>query len=77
MSDWTPEKIRALRKGYGESQDDFSRRFRLTVDGYRLWEQGRGFPSGPATVVLDRLQEDLDAGEIREPETTEFAKPGV
>lgn len=58
---WSPETIRKLRKAYGESQPEFARRFRVTVDAFRLWEQGRQPASGMATVILDFLEEALAA----------------
>lgn len=63
---WTPEKIRALRKQYGESQEEFCHRCGVTVVTFRLWEQGRGQPSGSAQLLLGRLEEDVRKGEIRE-----------
>lgn len=63
---WTPEKVRLLRKAYGESQDEFCHRCGVTPQGLRLWEQGRGRPSGSAQLLLDRLQEDLHASMVRE-----------
>lgn len=66
MSDWTPERIRDLRKNhYHESQAMFARRFRVHVDTYRWWERARGLPSGPAELLLDRLLEDAELGKIR------------
>uniref|UniRef100_UPI00397AAB6C helix-turn-helix domain-containing protein n=1 Tax=Salmonella sp. SAL04284 TaxID=3159862 RepID=UPI00397AAB6C len=53
------EKVKALRKALGEDQEDFARHFRLTVEAIRIWEQGKGTPSGPATVILDQLQEHV------------------
>lgn len=63
---WVPDKIRLLRAGYAESQEVFCRRLGVTVDAYRLWEQGRGQPSGPAQLLLSRLEEDLLEGKVRE-----------
>lgn len=62
---WTPEKIKDLRKRYGEEQEEFCLRLRVSVHALRHWEQGRGRPIGPAEEVLDRLVEDLKAGNIR------------
>jgi DNA-binding transcriptional regulator YiaG len=66
MSHWTGEKIRELRRRYAESQPTFASRLRVHADTVRWWEQGRGVPSGPAEVVLDRLLEDIDSGQVRE-----------
>ena len=59
MSDWNPERVRALRAALGESQREFARHFRVTVDSVRTWEQGKGLPGGPSTVILDLLQERI------------------
>ncbi len=55
---WTAERIKALRDRYGETQDDFRARFRISLSTLRFWEQGQGEPSGPATVILDQLEAD-------------------
>lgn len=59
MTDWTPERIKALRLARGESQEEFARHFRLTVGSVRVWEQEKkgGHPNGAATVILDQLAE--------------------
>lgn len=63
---WPPKRIKHLRKQFGESQPIFCERLGVIVDTYRLWEQGRGKPNGSALVLLDRLEEDLRAGSVRE-----------
>ncbi len=65
VSYWTPERIKALRKRYGDNQPEFAARIRVSTDTLRWWEQDKGKPSGPAEFALDRLQEDVDAGQIR------------
>lgn len=58
MTTWTRERIKELRNSLGESQEEFARHFRVTVDSIRAWEQpNKGGPSGPATVILDQLNE--------------------
>lgn len=57
---WTAERIRDLRRRYGESQEDFRKRFRVSVQALQAWEQGRGDPSGPVTVILDILAEQIN-----------------
>lgn len=69
MVKWTAEKILELRKAYGESQGTFAVRLGLTVDALRFWEQGRSPPNGSAQRLLDRLEEDFQSGDIRDPET--------
>lgn len=56
IEDWTPERVKAVRKALGETQEVFARRFRLHPEAIRTWEQDRGQPSGPATVILDQLE---------------------
>lgn len=63
---WPPERIKGLRKAYGEEQDDFCKRLRVSVHALRHWEQARGSPIGPVELLLDRLEEDLREGKIRE-----------
>jgi DNA-binding transcriptional regulator YiaG len=55
MSNWSPERIKGLRAALGESQEEFADHFRVTVDAVRTWEQGKGRPSGPVTIILDQL----------------------
>ena len=52
-------KIRELRARYGQTQKEFTERLRVDVFTLRYWEQGRGLPSGPARILLDRLEQDL------------------
>lgn len=53
---WTPKRIRRLRDHLNETQKQFARRLRVNVNTLRCWEQGKGEPSGPATMVLDLIQ---------------------
>jgi DNA-binding XRE family transcriptional regulator len=62
---WTAIQIRSLRDAYGETQREFVPRLGISLETLRFWEQGRGVPSGPASILLERLREDLDAGKIR------------
>lgn len=65
-STWTPGRIKALRKRYGEGQVEFAARFRIPVGTYRDWEQGvrkKQIP-GPITVILDQLEEKIDKVEL-------------
>lgn len=63
---WTPSKIKSLRQGYKETQTDFALRLRVSKGCIANWEQGISTPLGPAEVLLDRLEEDLKEGKIRE-----------
>lgn len=59
---WTPEKIVALRRAYGELQTEFHKRVGVSVTSLSMWEQGHGKPSGAAQLLLDRLEQDLAEG---------------
>lgn len=63
---WTAERIKELRKLYGEKQAEFCLRLRVDISALQYWEQDRGRPNGPAEALLDRLQEDFERGEIRD-----------
>lgn len=63
---WTPKRIKALRSKYGEVQSVFCCRLGVSVSAVRDWEQGIVVPSGPAVLLLDRLEEDLEIGKKRE-----------
>lgn len=68
---WTRERIKLLRKTYGEKQEQFRKRLRVSLIALQKWEQGKGRPSGPIEELLDRLQEDIDRGQKRAlPETS-------
>ena len=62
---WTAEAIKELRNRYGESREQFAARLRISRGTLRDLEQSLRSPSGPAEIVLDRLQEDLLAGKPR------------
>lgn len=57
--EWTPERIKSLRHRVGENQEDFAKRFRVSVDALQHWEQGRGKPLGPVEVILDSIEKQL------------------
>jgi DNA-binding transcriptional regulator YiaG len=61
---WTPESMKALRESLGETQDEFRGRLRVPLPTLRNWEQNNSRIPGPVTVILDQLQQDLDAGLI-------------
>jgi len=71
MNPWTPERVRALRAAYDESQADFCLRVGVGVDAYRLWEQGRGNPSKAAQIImasLEKVAPKKNGADHREPE---------
>lgn len=49
---WTPEKIKQLRRIYGETQEQFADRVGVSPQALRYWEQGKGPPSGAPSRVL-------------------------
>lgn len=63
---WTGDRIRALRKAYNETQEEFRHRLGVSLGTLKFWELGRGEPLGPAQILLDRLDEDQKNGRIRE-----------
>jgi len=56
---WTPERVRNLRKGYDETQEEFAKRIRVSIETVRSWEQDKARPAGPATLVLEHLEREL------------------
>jgi putative transcriptional regulator len=53
-----PEKdgvpdVRAIRAGFGVSQEKFAEMLGISVGTLRNWEQGRRVPEGPAGVLLE------------------------
>lgn len=54
---WTAEKIKQLRRDLGETQEQFARHFRVSIDAVQHWEQGRGPITGPVSVILDQLED--------------------
>jgi len=62
---WTPERIKSLRERYGETQEQFRLRFPVSLSCLKQWETGRE-ASDMACTILDRLQEDLELGRVRQ-----------
>lgn len=63
---WNGERIKALRGGYAETQEQFRQRLGVSLATLKFWELDRGEPLGPAQILLDRLAEDLKLGNRRE-----------
>lgn len=53
--------VRSLRTRLGLSQEDFARRFRLSVGAIREWEQGRRCPDLAASTLLKVIQHNPQA----------------
>lgn len=65
---WTPGNIKHLREDIlDESQEEFARRFRLSVHAIRRWEQAKDSPSGPATIILDQIEAAASAAPQLQP----------
>ena len=62
---WTPARIKSLRKRYAERQEEFCLRFRVSIQAVQTWEQGKGEPSGPVTVLLDQLEAAIAEQELQ------------
>jgi putative transcriptional regulator len=45
-------QVRVIRRTFGMTQEEFSRRFRIPLDTLRDWEQGRTEPDQPARAYL-------------------------
>ena len=63
---WSPSRILGLRKTYGEKQEEFCRRLRVTISTFRNWEQGQTAPPPWMEELLDRIEEDWREGRKRE-----------
>ena len=57
---WTADRIASLRERRGETLAAFANHFRLGEGSVRKWENGRGRPTGAATIVLDILEAIMD-----------------
>lgn len=53
--------VRAARAMLGMTQRDFARKFGVSVDTVRNWEQGRRQPEGPARVLLAVIERNPKA----------------
>jgi putative transcriptional regulator len=56
-----PPDVRALRRGYGLTQERFARMLGISVATLRNWEQGRRRPEGSACVLLRVVARHPDA----------------
>jgi DNA-binding transcriptional regulator YiaG len=55
---WNGDRVKEVRKARGETQEAFAKHFRVNIGTIQTWEQDKGAPSGPATVILDAMEED-------------------
>lgn len=63
--DFTPGKIKELRKALGLSTTEIAGRMGLSGRTWEDWEQGRRRPNGSAVVLLSQLQDELVAENAR------------
>jgi len=54
---WSTEQVVALRRAFGETQEQFARRLRMSIDGLRNWEQGRIAVPPSMSKLLDYVEE--------------------
>lgn len=57
---WSSEKVVELRKRYGETQENFARRLRVSIDTLQNWEQDRVTVPPPICKLLDYVEGDLE-----------------
>ncbi|GAM96731.1 DNA-binding protein [alpha proteobacterium U9-1i] len=53
--------VRAIRQKLELSQEEFARRFGVSVGTLRNWEQGVRLPDGPARVLLKVIEREPEA----------------
>jgi putative transcriptional regulator len=58
----TPEKITAIRKRAGMTQEQLAHALRVSVGAVRSWEQGARKPGGPAVCMLEVLAREGKGG---------------
>ena len=47
-----PKRLKAIRKEFGLNQEEVARDLGLSAGGYRLYEQGKGYPDVPRLYAL-------------------------
>lgn len=65
MVKWMPERVKELRKRYGDIKRVFGARLGVSEDMVWEWESGKRSPTKTIALLLDRLEEDLNAGQPR------------
>jgi len=61
--DFGPDRIKRIRKWYGENTAEFAKRFNVSAKTVEAWEQGRRKVKGPACLIYDYLAADTEKGE--------------
>lgn len=57
---YSPEQIRGMRIFLKESRAEFAKRFFLTYETIKGWELGRRNASGPALVILQQIEGEVN-----------------
>jgi putative transcriptional regulator len=53
---YSPAQIKTIRKGLGDTREQFSRRFLVSPETIKGWETGRRNPQGPALVIMQQVE---------------------
>ena len=62
MTDWTPDRIKALRRSAGMTQEDMAHELGVTFATMNRWENGHSIPSRLAGKQLDAFAERICQG---------------
>ncbi len=62
MIDWTPGKIRKLRKEYNLTRKQLSNYLGVTDRTIYFWKNDMRKPSKPLKILLSRIENDLKKG---------------
>lgn len=57
IAEFTPDRIKRIRRWYNENAETFARRFEVTGKTVESWEQGRRQVKGPALIIFRQLAE--------------------
>ena len=60
---WPPERIKALRRAFGETQVEFARRLGIHPGSLGFWEQGTA-PSSMAQAFLKLIEDTVDKKDL-------------
>lgn len=53
-----PDRIKALRRRRGWTQEDLARRLKTRRETVADWERGKHHPRGPVQVLIEILEEE-------------------
>lgn len=63
---WKSQRLKTLRERYKETQAEFAQRLGISIWTLRNYEQDRIEVMLPVRLLLERIEEDLQAGLKRE-----------